>query len=358
MYKIMVVDDEPQVRVALSQIINIIGRPGEFYVQEQAANGRIALEKLRERQVDIVLSDISMPVMTGLGLADHLMREYPHIVTIFLSGYGDFSLAQKSFQYRVFDYVLKPIDPEALLLTLRRAGEEVDRRRMSQKSRKLMLLCKSGVLQRIQERIGQKDFAVAIGTAQKQNLENLIRDLYWSLVSSDDSLDEHRQVAYWLFHMLGGAYAQMGINEAEEADLEEKLLHCASPDHVWKSLDGAVLQVANRYSQRITQRSHLDNIKEYICQEYANVISLQTLADKFSLSPSYISEMFKENGQNFLDFLTERRLEVAMKLLKEDRYKIHQIARMVGYNDANYFNKLFKKHVGISPGEFRNKVIG
>ena len=88
-----------------------------------------------------------------------------------------FRLAQKSFQYRVFDYVLKPIDPEALLLTLRRAGEEVDRRRMSQKSRKLMLLCKSGVLQRIQERIGQKDFAVAIGTAQKQNLENLIRTL-------------------------------------------------------------------------------------------------------------------------------------------------------------------------------------
>ena len=93
--RMTIVDDEPQVRVALSQIINIIGRPGEFYVQEQAANGRIALEKLRERQVDIVLSDISMPVMTGLGLADHLMREYPHIVTIFLSGYGDFSACAK-----------------------------------------------------------------------------------------------------------------------------------------------------------------------------------------------------------------------------------------------------------------------
>ncbi|MFX3675214.1 MAG: response regulator [Paenisporosarcina sp.] len=103
----------------------------------------------------------------------------------------------------------------------------------------------------------------------------------------------------------------------------------------------------------------IHQIKQYIIEHSHKDISLETLARKVDLSPIYISKMFKEKlGINYIDFLTECRIEKAKKLLSDPEKSLKEITFEVGYHEPNYFSKVFKKMCGISPKEYRNTLLG
>lgn len=104
-----------------------------------------------------------------------------------------------------------------------------------------------------------------------------------------------------------------------------------------------------------SQQSHvLEKIHQYLEENYSEDISLDTVAEVVNLSTSYLSFIFKEiSGKNFVDYVNEFRVEKAKILLEETSLNISQIAEKVGCNSANSFSKVFKKYVGISPGQFR-----
>ena len=98
-------------------------------------------------------------------------------------------------------------------------------------------------------------------------------------------------------------------------------------------------------------------IKQYIYEHSHKDISLDMLAQKVNLSPIYISKMFKEKlGINYIDFLTECRIEKAKKLLSDPELSLKEIAIVVGYHEPNYFSKVFKKVCGVSPSEYRKTL--
>ena len=83
-------------------------------------------------------------------------------------------------------------------------------------------------------------------------------------------------------------------------------------------------------------------------------ISIQQLADLVYLSPTYLSGIFKKQvGKTIGQYLTELRVEKAKGYLGDPQYRLYQIAEMVGYEDANYFGKIFKKQTGMLPSEYR-----
>ncbi len=99
-------------------------------------------------------------------------------------------------------------------------------------------------------------------------------------------------------------------------------------------------------------------IKRYIEENYYKNISLNEVADMFFISANYLSERFKrEVGCTFMDYLTRIRIEHAKILLKEDDLTVGEICSMVGYENSTYFNKVFKRKVGVSPGQYRRKLI-
>jgi two-component system, response regulator YesN len=103
----------------------------------------------------------------------------------------------------------------------------------------------------------------------------------------------------------------------------------------------------------------IHQIKQYIIEHSNEDISLDTLAKKVNLSPIYISKMFKEKlGINYIDLLTECRIEKAKKMLGDQEKSIKEITFEVGYHDPNYFSKVFKKMCNISPKEYRKTLIG
>ena len=77
----------------------------------EASNGRDALELLKHQTVEILLTDIKMPYVSGLELAEKVSSQYPEMKIVMFSGYSDFSYAQTAIRYGVSDYILKPVDP-------------------------------------------------------------------------------------------------------------------------------------------------------------------------------------------------------------------------------------------------------
>ncbi|QTH42407.1 response regulator [Cohnella sp. LGH] len=97
-------------------------------------------------------------------------------------------------------------------------------------------------------------------------------------------------------------------------------------------------------------------IKAYIRENYAQDISLHLLAERLYLSKNYISAVFKQKtGVNFLEYLTNVRMEQAKLRLERTEKGVHQIAEEVGYKNTSHFGKVFKQTVGVTPAEYRQR---
>lgn len=135
--KVMLVDDEPFILQGLSMLIN--WEKEGCVIVKTAANGMEAYEYLKAHQVDLVLADIKMPVMTGLELLKRIRNEkISNAYFALLSGYADFSYAQEAIRYSCIDYILKPVAKDSLLELIQKVAgqkelndkEETKRRKM------------------------------------------------------------------------------------------------------------------------------------------------------------------------------------------------------------------------------------
>lgn len=124
MYKVLLVDDEILVRQAISAKIqwNSLG----FELTAHCENGRQAIEFLEKNPVDVVLTDIYMPHVDGMELSRYLYENFPQVQIIIFSGYGDFEYAKQALQYKVSEYILKPVTAKELSEVLGRTREKLD----------------------------------------------------------------------------------------------------------------------------------------------------------------------------------------------------------------------------------------
>lgn len=96
---------------------------------------------------------------------------------------------------------------------------------------------------------------------------------------------------------------------------------------------------------------------EYIAGHYGDQdISITTIAAHLGVSEGHLSHVFKkETSYTIIRYLTQYRVHTAMKLLQDCRYKVYEVAEMVGYRDVAYFGSTFKKLVGVSPSEYQDR---
>lgn len=123
MYKALIVDDEKPVRIAISKL----GKWAHFGIEApyMAGNGKEALSIMREIRPEIVFVDMQMPIMNGLDFLENASKEYPEIRFIIISGYDDFTYAQKAIRYNVIEYLLKPVEEEDLNNAILRAVKSI-----------------------------------------------------------------------------------------------------------------------------------------------------------------------------------------------------------------------------------------
>jgi two-component system, response regulator YesN len=126
MHKLLIVDDEDIIRNGL---LSIPWEEKGFRVVNSVADGFSALEILESELIDIVITDIRMPGMNGLELAEFIQKHNIMTKVILLSGYSDFEDARNAIQSDVVEYLLKPSSPEEILDAVDRAKSLIDDRK-------------------------------------------------------------------------------------------------------------------------------------------------------------------------------------------------------------------------------------
>lgn len=121
------------------------------------------------------------------------------------------------------------------------------------------------------------------------------------------------------------------------------------------------------FEERFKKRHHLEfkgysqltrNIMEYTEDHYSESLSLKLFGELFHVSPNYVSRLFKQEvGQGLFDYINELRIEKAKVLLKDYRYKIYDVAEMVGFNNQAHFAIVFQKYTGFSPKQYRKEEV-
>lgn len=342
--KVLLVDDDPLALEGIQRMLHWESFGGEL--AGCAASGEEALALLEATHPDVVISDIRMPGLDGLDLARHIHEHFPYTRMILISGHGEFSYAQQALQYQVTDYLLKPITRAKLnsleerLTAIQKeltadvppwyACDEELRNRVGQALRK-------GDMAAIGELLIQPDVFRALCSRRDVLGIQLLNYLFVyqeELGKDRDSLDALRQEAmseYWALSTAGERRAYLAARYYDLMEYAE--------------------EQKNEYTSPIV-RFCLQSIEENFSDSNFNI---SNLADTLHLSLSYLSTVFKNaTGQNVSNYLSARRLRQSQKLLRDPSIPIRQVCFLCGYDDPRYFAKLFKKHIGMTPSEFRN----
>ena len=155
------------------------------------------------------------------------------------------------------------------------------------------------------------------------------------------------------------------ITAYDRFDYAIEAMHIKAFDYLlkpWKEerlcelINTAIENVRSMQKTDSIVHSQKDIIKDYIDRNYKKDISAKDVAGILGYSDVYFSKVFKQLfDDNFINYLTKIRIDRAKVLLKDVSFNIKEVGKSVGYADSNYFTKVFKRSIGISPSEYRSK---
>ena len=261
MYRILLVDDEILVRDAIKE--NIDWKSIDCELVGDCENGKQAAEFVQEHPVDIVLTDILMPYMDGMELSHFLHDNYPDIVIVIFSGFGEFEYAKKAIQYGVSEYLLKPVTAMELTGVIEKMKQKVDQQRR-EKSKMDKLAQNSEKYRKNEQIIRSKNMEALVNCTTDVN--KTIQRL--SEMGIDISAASYR-VALFDIDLYSGMY-KLDTEKRQESALMAFVLFNISDEIVTREKAGIAYQEGNNrvgiLFQETWSRNFTSKTKE-ICRE-------------------------------------------------------------------------------------------
>lgn len=124
MLNVQIVDDEPIIRLGLQKLIN--WEEMGFEITCIAQNGKQALEQLEAEEVDLIITDIEMPIMNGLDFIKEVREKDKNVEIVILTAYEDFEYAKTAIRYGITQYILKPIEEKDVMQLLLQIRQEIE----------------------------------------------------------------------------------------------------------------------------------------------------------------------------------------------------------------------------------------
>jgi Response regulator containing CheY-like receiver domain and AraC-type DNA-binding domain len=351
MYRLIIIDDEELFRKNLINKIDWCSYG--ITIAGEAENGREALEIIRKIKPDIVICDIKMPIMDGISVLKN-MENIGHTKFIILSGYNDFEFTRHAIMYGAFDYILKPLKEEELVGVLIRAVESLNKDikkqtgniKLNIELRKVMVERYKSLFMHFTESRDINSICMYIDnfysefdTASHSDLLgnsliefNILADEICRIFKLDAGpiLDNYRA---------GNLIISPGTDK-EAISVQVKKIFC--------EIINQLITAKNSEGKKI-----VNDVIEYIDSNYNEKISLESIARRYYINPSYFSQLFKlVSNHNFSTYLIEKRVQKARELLELGNLKVYQVSKMVGYDDDKHFSQIFKKYTGYSPTEY------
>ena len=137
----------------------------------------------------------------------------------------------------------------------------------------------------------------------------------------------------------------------------KRYIYCDNTEKMEREITGYVKLVMDSIRMKSNDEEYMfDRMKRYIVENFDKKLTLQVLADHFYMSPNACSEILKQKMNiSFNDFLKEIRIGKAKELLDTTELSAEKISEEIGYANAKYFFKIFKKETGRTPSEYRNR---
>ena len=182
-----------------------------------------------------------------------------------------------------------------------------------------------------------------------------------------DSRPDPARFRLHMMELLTGFYKFLGNNEItagevgiSEQDQYGRLLSIDSADELKSWFTDIAQNVRNilREQRSSATRSFVKNAKDYVRDHYGDCdMTINDVCSELGVSAAYFSTVFKkETGQTFINYLTDYRMQEAVRMMIEQDEKTYVIAEKVGYADANYFSYVFKKQFGMSPTKYKKQL--
>lgn len=404
--RLLVVDDEDFELHGLISMMKSLSLPIE--VLATARNGREGLLKAQALRPDAVLTDLRMPQMSGIEMLRELHRDMPELSSVLISGFEDFRAAREGFELGMIAYLLKPVSRDELFRALSKLcrplpqsapledpppaeaiseDERLLRRLLFAPTERVDALLKESLngarfLSRMVYMLatlkiqptGARDmfdyaplllrFAAAQGLSAPVVLDGARAALLISAPALlDDSvfIDDTARKAELLLGAMSenGSDCCIGISDIGRRPSQLPALYQQSLATA-EQPRGAVSRITFYDTREAlsNERQVVSQIQAILEAEYASALSLDSIAERLFLSPSHMRRLFKnKTGSTVMDYLENLRLERSLQLLARPQLKIHEIGCMVGYENPSYFNVVFKRRYGLTPGDYRKVGI-
>jgi two-component system response regulator YesN len=145
-------------------------------------------------------------------------------------------------------------------------------------------------------------------------------------------------------------------NSIKKEEYEKRFYRCVTLAGAFNQLTEEIISQIDQLNQekKLADKKPIRTAKQYIKDKYAQPITLEEVSNQIGFNATYFSSLFKkETGQNFLEYLTDTRIQAAKQLLADTNRSVIQVSEEVGYIDIKHFTKLFKKATGLTPSEYR-----
>ena len=337
MINVLLVDDEPLICEGMERLIdwNELG----FTVSGKVHSGMEALECIEPLCIDLLITDLKMPVMSGIDLLGKVKERYPSVEVIVLTGFADFSYLQQCIRGSAADYLLKPINREELKQSLEQVKQKIVSRAFHYPLE-------------IEEALMD-----AVTRGDENGMRSMSAQLFECFFAQKATETEiHAVIRNFLLRLIRYLdFLHLPLQEIINRPIPEDSLELfgdsrANLQSKFESLLAEVIIYKGDHSPHST----IELIQEYIRVHFNENLTLSGLACQFYLNPSYLSRVFKEKtGESFKEFLMRVRIEQACKLLQNSNFSIQKICLMIGFHDKYYFSRLFKNVTGHTPLEYR-----
>ncbi|MEE0388780.1 MAG: helix-turn-helix domain-containing protein, partial [Agathobaculum sp.] len=201
--------------------------------------------------------------------------------------------------------------------------------------------------------------AELIRAAREQHPDIIIADINMPGINGLDAIEVLRQEKINSKVIINTAYSYF--------EYAKKAILLKAADYLLKPFDSAQINACLQKLGLLTEKQeHREERSEnpfcaqfsvWLANHYMQDISLEEAAEAMGMSSFYFSRFFRTAyNRTFLEYLTSYRIERAEELLRQTDIPVREIAPRVGYTDANYFTKVFKRHCGCTPTDYRSRL--
>ncbi len=410
-FHILVVDDEPMIADAIVKLLQAqTDLSAEVYC---AYRGYDALAIFDSTRIDLLLSDIRMPDMTGLMLLDAVNSQWPACKTIFLTGYSDFDYAYQAISKHAAGYILKSEDDDVLLGEVRRVLSEIEsalrqpaeedepagENRDEEYERLFQRLCSGAGEEKADSLLAQMGFKPPYGAlflilgmaepvfrrAEARRLEKIFaRYLNGTLIhmAAVDRPGEDRVLwlcqfasppsGIWLNGLLETIQNSFVTTTGREVSflvcrlekgVEKVGLECRTlmgqlQGRAPKAEDPPFIYMGSTAPYEHSATELVPFLQDYVAAHIREDISIAQISAASGYNGDYLSRLYRQStGKTLGRYIADCRLTYIRHLMRDPDRSLDAISRQTGFSSRSYFNRFIKRETGQTPQQLQAQEL-